>query len=189
VRVLCSEGNRPRYAIYVRFGQKAPAGEACKMFREEGLRPLSQRRSETRHLNARRCRLAYCVMVTLRARPWLLPDAGAAMMVTFEAPAGVVEGLPMPQPTIPAATAPVATSNRQSCKYHRFGERFRLRPIAASPAIPPGSQKTIAGRCHPVLKSRNMFSRGGDSQCNTLHRLSPSGAGEVSLVSDDFPLL
>jgi hypothetical protein len=111
------------------------------------------------------------------------------MMVTFEVPAGVVEGLPMPQPAIPAATAPVATSNRQSCKYHRFGERLRLRPIAASPAIPPGSQKTIADRCHAVLKSRNMFSRGGDSQCNTLHRLSPSGAGEVSLVSDDFALL
>jgi hypothetical protein len=138
--------------------------------------------------NARQCRARLLRDGHAQGQALAVAGCWGRMMVTFEVPAGVVEGLPMPQPAIPAATAPVATSNRQSCKYHRFGERFRLRPIAASPAIPPGSQKTIAGRCHAVLKSRNMFSRGGDSQCNTLHRLSPSGAGEVSLVSDDFAL-
>jgi hypothetical protein len=56
VRVLCSEGNRPRYAIYVRFGQKAPAREARKMFREEGLRPLSQSEARPGTWNARQYR-------------------------------------------------------------------------------------------------------------------------------------
>lgn len=126
-------------------------------------------------------------MVTLRARPWLLLDAGAAMMVTFEVPAGVVEGLPMPPPCHSCRHGSRGYKQQTELQMPPLRRAFPLAPYPPSPAIPPGSQKTIAGRCHAVLKSRNMFSRGGASQCNTLHRLSPSGAVEVSL--DDFALL
>ena len=89
---------------------------------------------------------------------WLAPpDAGVAVTITFDVPAGVLcvgivvaggvlEEEP-PQPEIPAASAPVISTSRQSCNIRcRVFERFFLRPKAASPAMLPGHQKASAGR-------------------------------------------
>ena len=83
---------------------------------------------------------------------WGVPDAGVAVTVTVEVPAGVtrtaaaLEVKPA-QPEIPAASAPVISTSRQSCTIRcRVFERFFLRPKAASPAMLPGHQKASAGR-------------------------------------------
>ena len=94
----------------------------------------------------------YPVMVTLRLRVCPVPEVGAAVMMTAEVPAGVtlvVAGveLPPPQPERPAASAPVNKTSRPSWrKPNCFFVSFRLRPKAANPARPPGTQKASAGR-------------------------------------------
>ena len=92
------------------------------------------------------------VMVTVMVVVWAVPDAGVAVTVTVEVPAGVtrtaaaLEVKPA-QPEIPAASAPVINTSRQSCNIRCcVFERPRLRPKVASPAMLPGHQKASAGR-------------------------------------------